>query len=149
MFVGKYRHKLNSRGQVAVPIKLRLGLPVDEEGNRSLYLLKLDETPIYALTSVLLDELSTKMGEGLKADRRRRHEFYSRIEVVDIDPQGRVVIPQWMREAAGVDKEVVFVGAGSRIEIWPAEKWDKYAGETVEAVRKDLDTSISGALDTI
>jgi len=149
MFVGKYRHKLNSRGQVAVPVKLRLGLPVDEEGNRSLYLMKLDETPIYALTSVLLDELSNKMGEGLKADRRRRHEFYSRIEVVDIDPQGRVVIPQWMREAAGVDKEVVFVGAGSRIEIWPAEKWDKYAGEVIETVHKDLDTSISNTLDTI
>lgn len=149
MFVGCYRHRLNSRGQLAIPVKHRLGITKDQEGNQSLFLMKVEDIPVYALTSETLKDLSDRIAERLKADRRHRHEFYSRIEVVDIDPQGRVVIPLWMRKAAGIEKEVVFVGAGSRIEIWPAEAWDRYSAESLEAVRKELDASISGTLDTV
>ena len=149
MFVGRYTHKLNTKGQVAVPVKMRLGISADEQGNRALYLTKLQETPLYALTAPVLEELSDKLSEVLRADRRRRHEFYSRIEAVDIDPQGRVVIPQWMRLEAGIEKDVVFVGAGSRIEIWPAAAWDEYIGADEGETQKDLDISVSEALDSI
>ncbi|HHN46057.1 MAG TPA: hypothetical protein ENN09_01325 [Planctomycetes bacterium] len=149
MFVGCYRHKLNSKGQAALPAKLRTVIPPDAEGNRSIYLMKLAETPIYGLTSPVLEELAGRLSDELKSDRRRRHEFYGRVEVVDIDPQGRIVIPSWMREMAGIEQEVVFVGAGSRIEIWPAAAWDAYAAETRQAVRTELDGSVSKNLDAI
>ena len=66
MFVGHYKHKLNSRGQLAVPAKMRLGIPADEEDNKSLYLMKLDEAPIYALTAPVLDDLASRIEDKMK-----------------------------------------------------------------------------------
>ena len=43
----------------------------------------------------------------------------------EIDKQGRVLIPQVLREFAGLDKDVVLTGAGSRIEIWNKAKWEE------------------------
>lgn len=149
MFVGLYKHKLNSRGQVAVPARLRSNIPADADGQLSLYLMKLEDTPIYGLTRPVLAELAHRMSGQLNSDRRSRHDFYGRIEAVDIDPQGRVVLPQWMREAAGVAKDIVFVGAGSRIEIWPADCWNEYEAGSDGETKEDLNKLISGTLDTI
>ena len=43
---------------------------------------------------------------------------------MEVDKQGRILLPAHLREFAGLDKDVVLVGVGSRVEIWSKEKWD-------------------------
>lgn len=53
----------------------------------------------------------------------------ARIEKVELDKQGRILLPANLREFAGLDKDVVLVGVGSRIEIWSREKWESVTEE--------------------
>ena len=48
--------------------------------------------------------------------------------MVEVDKQGRILIPAKLRMAAGLEKEVVFVGVLSKIEIWSKERWEKIDG---------------------
>jgi MraZ protein len=49
---------------------------------------------------------------------------------VEVDKQGRVILPEYLRQFAGLKKEVVLAGLYSRIEIWDSEKWNTYKGQT-------------------
>lgn len=55
--------------------------------------------------------------------------FLSGATECDIDKQGRFLIVSNLREYAGMEKEVVIIGVGTRIEIWNKEKWQKYNSE--------------------
>ena len=55
--------------------------------------------------------------------------FLSGATECDIDKQGRFLIAANLREYAGMEKEVVIIGVGTRIEIWNKEKWKKYNSE--------------------
>lgn len=49
--------------------------------------------------------------------------FFSDTYEVEVDGSGRILIPEVLKEAAGLEREVVFLGAGSRVEIWDGERW--------------------------
>ena len=51
--------------------------------------------------------------------------FLSGAQYVTVDKQGRILMPQDLREFAGLEKDVVLAGTGGRIEIWSLEKWDE------------------------
>ena len=61
---------------------------------------------------------------------------------MELDKQGRILLPANLREFAGLDKDVVLVGVGSRIEIWSKEKWDNVAGD------EDMD-AIASAMEAL
>ena len=71
-----------------------------------------------------------------------RFLFSSAAELIP-DKQGRVLIPQALREYAGLDKDVVINGTGSKVEIWDGEAWDKYnsslSGDDVYDMMDELD----------
>ena len=48
---------------------------------------------------------------------------------VTVDKQGRILVPQDLRDFAGLEKDVVLSGMGSRIEVWSLEKWNEVNGE--------------------
>lgn len=52
---------------------------------------------------------------------------------VELDKQGRILIPDYLREYAGLKKEVVVAGVYNRMEIWDKEKWNKYKTKTESA----------------
>lgn len=58
-----------------------------------------------------------------EADRRLRRALYSQAAAVDIDKQGRILIPAQMRERVGIEGAVVIAGSGANLEIWPAAAW--------------------------
>jgi MraZ protein len=149
-FVGTFSHRVNSKGQVAFPAKMRETVQPDEEGKRSVFLLKTSEPCLFALRSDELQELSARLKQsGMFArDRRLREAFFSSIEPVDIDPQGRILLPQSLREEAGLGKDVVFVGAGNAVEIWDESAWSSRAKE-VEAARRDAAGEVSAMLEEV
>ena len=52
--------------------------------------------------------------------------FFSGASELEVDKQGRTVLPSNLREYAGIDKDVVIIGVGSRAEIWAGDKWEEY-----------------------
>ena len=66
--------------------------------------------------------------------------FLSGATECEIDKQGRFLIPNNLRETAGLVKETVIIGVGTRIEIWDKEKWTEYNNEnmSVEDIAENM-----------
>ncbi len=66
--------------------------------------------------------------------RRYARFFFSQASSEQLDRQGRLTIPQTFREYAGLDREVVIAGTGSRVEIWSREAWEEHRAEAESQV---------------
>lgn len=126
MFIGEYQHNIDQKGRLAVPVKLRIflgkGAVVTKEVDDCLSLYPKDEWKKYA------DKIA-----GLptsKADARAfaRFKLGSAMDL-EIDKQGRMLIPEYLRKSAGLNKKVVIIGLYNRLEIWDQAKWNKYQKE--------------------
>lgn len=123
MFIGEYQHSLDSKNRIIVPSKLREGL-----GDRFIISKGLDGC-LYAYP---IDEWQ-KFEEKLKnlpltnRDARAFVRFFvAGATEVETDKQGRGLIPANLREYAGIEKEIVTIGALNKVEIWSKEKWESY-----------------------
>ena len=118
---GTFEHSMDDRGRVAVPAVFRREL-VDggvlrpaEDGCLELY----TQQGFEAETEQRLGSSGTQR----RGDRRRRRNFLPDAQHVDLDRQGRILVPQEMRERAGLDGRVSLIGLGDYIEIWDPERW--------------------------
>jgi MraZ protein len=123
VFIGTYDHSLDPKGRVILPRKFRDELGQDmvfTKGiERCLYLFPLPEFATFA------DKLRTlPLTERPSRDFVR--VFVAGASQESADSQGRVVIPQALREYAGLTKDVVVVGQLSRIELWDKGEWARY-----------------------
>ena len=121
MFIGEYSHSLDAKGRLIVPAKFREGLGehfiVTKGIDRCLY--------IYPRTEWEAFEAKLRELPLANADTRRFTRFFlSGAVECDVDNQGRIIIPQSLRNYAGLVKEVVSAGVGTRIEVWGKDKWD-------------------------
>ncbi len=130
---GTFEHSMDERGRVAIPAVFRRALqdggvlrPADD-GCLELY----TQEAFDAETALRLGESGTRK----RGDRRRRRTFLPDSLHVDLDGQGRIVIPQEMRTAAGLDGRVSLVGLGDYVEIWAPERWtaERAVAEAEEA----------------
>jgi MraZ protein len=55
--------------------------------------------------------------------------FFSGAAECEVDKQGRILIPQNLREYAGLDKEICIIGVSTRVEVWDKAKWENYNGD--------------------
>lgn len=134
MFVGKYNNSIDGKFRLIVPAKFR-----DELRGKCIMSKSLDKClTIYTMEEWKkfvdkLDELPTSNPNS----RRVKRHFHSSAAECDIDKQGRVTIPQELREYAGIDKELVTVGSNKVIEVWSKERWeaelDPDTGELLDA----------------
>ena len=130
---GTFEHSMDERGRVAIPAVFRRALQDGavlrpaEDGCLELY----TQQAFDAETALRLGESGTRK----RGDRRRRRTFLPDSLHVDLDRQGRVVVPQEMRAVAGLDGRVSLVGLGDYVEIWDPERWaaERAASEAEEA----------------
>lgn len=121
MFHGSHRHALDAKGRVFLPAKFRGslagGVMVAPWANRHLVILEKSEWPSF------VEQLATARREGTVSARQ---ELVITSEASDEEPdgQGRISVPQRLREYAHVQKDVWFLGRGKRIEVVAAEAWD-------------------------
>jgi MraZ protein len=123
MFIGEYQHGIDNKNRIIIPSKFREAL-----GDAFILTKGLDGC-LYAYT---LDEWKT-LEEKLKRlpltnkdARAFVRFFFSGANEVNIDKQGRALIPQNLLEYASIEKEIVSIGVSTRIEIWSKEKWNQY-----------------------
>ncbi len=127
MLMGEYVHTLDKKGRVIVPSRFR-----DELGERFVITRGLDRCLFlyprreWANLENRLKELPLAKAEARKFMRF----FFSGASEVEIDKQGRILIPPQLREHAHVQKEVVIIGVSNRAEIWSKENWEEYSNES-------------------
>jgi MraZ protein len=122
-FRGEYKHSLDSKSRVILPIKFREGL-----GDNFILTRGLD-TCLFAFDAVTFAQLEDKVKNLPLTDegvRRFVRFFFGAATDCGFDVQGRIVVPQNLREYAGIVKDVVSMGLPGRIELWAMEKWDGY-----------------------
>ena len=119
-FRGNYEHSLDNGGRVAIPARFRDAfadggiLKPSPDGCLELYTVVDFETTAR--------ELSTESAQQHRG-RRVRRAIYAMSYDVEIDRQGRILVPQTMRSHAGLEGAVVLAGRGECLEIWSAEGW--------------------------
>lgn len=123
MFLGTFSPSLASTGQVALPVKLRSALGSD----RAIITTGFDKCIFgFSLTEwqklgemELIKPLSTIEGRNV------RRRMYAEAVEVDLDDQGRFVIPEILRSYAGINEKIAVIGAGDHFEIWDKNEWEK------------------------
>ncbi|MEW6448403.1 MAG: division/cell wall cluster transcriptional repressor MraZ [Bacillota bacterium] len=127
MFIGEYAHILDAKGRIFVPAGFREGL-----GDRFILTKGLDKC-LFGFTLQEWGKLEEKLRRlpFAKEDARAfTRLFFSGAAAVDVDRQGRILIPANLREYAGLAKEVVVLGVSSRVEFWAREEWERYSLQT-------------------
>lgn len=120
MFMGEYNHTIDAKGRVIVPAKFRETL-----GDEFVVTLGLDGCLFVYPDEEWKNFVSElKNLPGSKEARQLQRYFMAGAASCEVDKQGRILIPSKLREQAGLEKEVVFVGVLSKIEIWSKKRWE-------------------------
>lgn len=120
MFLGEYSHLLDAKSRVILPSKFREGL-----GKAFIITKSLDKC-LLVYTREEWEIINEKVSRLPSADKQVRgflRYFFGGAAFIEPDSQGRFLIPQNLREYAGITKELVSVGVSNRIEIWSREEW--------------------------
>ena len=120
MFTGEYEHSIDAKGRIIVPAKCR-----DELGESFTVTLGLDGC-LFVYPDKEWESFVEKLKNlpGNKEGRQLQRYFLAGAASCEMDKQGRILIPQKLRDAAGLTKDIVFVGVISKLEIWSKEKWE-------------------------
>ena len=127
MFIGEYSHNLDDKGRLAVPKKFRTDLSHGAVVTRGF------DSCLFLYTKKEWGVLATKLANLSFAQANNR--AFARLMLagamdVEIDLQGRIMLPEYLREFCGITKEVVVAGLYSRLELWDKDKWNAYKKKT-------------------
>lgn len=118
--MGEFDHSIDSKGRIIIPSKFR-----DDLGDEFVITMGLDG----CLFVYPKEEWQNFVKElmklpGTQEARKLQRYFMAKAAACEADKQGRILIPAKLRESAGLDKDIVFVGVLNKIEIWSKERWD-------------------------
>jgi len=129
LLTGEFRNTLDEKGRLSLPARLRSELL----GNAFVLTQGVDKC-LWLFPPEQWATLSTKLMESTSLFQQRARLVQRRIlapaQEVEIDKLGRIMIPQSLREWAGLDKECVILGITKYIEIWNGEAYKKYLEES-------------------
>ncbi|MBP7320430.1 MAG: division/cell wall cluster transcriptional repressor MraZ [Lachnospiraceae bacterium] len=122
MFMGEYSHTIDSKGRLIVPSKFRESL-----GDEFVVTKGLDGCLfVYSQEEwTNIEEKFKQVSLTTKDARKFSRFFFAGAATVEVDKQGRILLPSVLREFAGLEKDIVSVGVLSRIEIWSKDKWQE------------------------
>jgi len=135
MLIGEYQHNIDTKGRVIVPARFR------EDLGEHFYITKGLDGCLF----VLSPEEWTRLQDKVKAmpiskARGLQRFFFSGAAEVEPDKQGRILIPQVLRDHAQLTKDVTFIGTSSRAEIWDSKHWNEFNSTlTEESIAEAMD----------
>lgn len=134
MLMGEYAYNMDQKGRVTVPAKFR------EDLGDKFYITRGLDGCLFVISAEQWERMTEKirslsMAQGNKVQRY----FFSGAAEVEPDKQGRILIPQNLREHAHLDKDVTVIGTITRAEIWDTERWKLYnESQTPESIEAAL-----------
>ena len=116
MLIGQYQHNIDAKNRVIVPAKFR------EDLGERFYVTKGLDGCLFVLSEEGWKRLQDKIvAMPMSKARQLQRFFFSGAAEVEPDKQGRILIPQPLRDYASIEKDVTFIGTGDRAEIWSTE----------------------------
>lgn len=143
MFFGEYFHTLDEKGRVAVPAKCRNQASF-VDGRETWYITRGFEQCLMVFTAEawqrMMEENLSSLSMGNKEHRVFIRNFVSPAVESQADKQGRILLPQHLRDYANIGRDVTLLGAGKYLEIWDREKFAKEQAENedIEAIGEKL-----------
>lgn len=123
MFIGEYQHSLDTKGRLAVPVKFRQLLKKGAVVTRGL------DNCLFLYPKEQWEKIAKKLANlpisQAKARALARLMLAGAMDV-SFDSQGRINLPEYLRQYAGLNKQAVIAGLYERLEIWDEENWNKY-----------------------
>lgn len=130
MFIGEYHHSIDDKSRMAIPAKFR------EDLKRGAVVTKGLDTclVIYpqAEWQALADKVS-KLPMSQSNSRAFSRFLLSGAMDVDLDKQGRMLLPDYLRQYAKLNRKAIVVGLHNRLEIWDEQEWQAYRAKTEQA----------------
>ena len=118
MLIGEFQHTIDSKGRVIVPARFR-----EDLGDR-FYVTKGLDGCLFVLSPKEWNRLQEKISAmPISKARGLQRFFFSGAVEAQPDRQGRILLPQTLRNYAGLVKDVTFIGASNRAEIWNTDSW--------------------------
>lgn len=129
LLIGRYEYSLDGKNRLAIPPKFREAL-LQERASR-LYLTSGLESCLYLFlpsqwNKLLENDLKVFSLPNKEQERAFKRKFFAEAIDVELDAVGRILIPHYLKDHAGLHTRVLVQGAGSRAEIWDRKKWDAY-----------------------
>lgn len=137
MFTGEYKHSVDAKNRLSIPSKFR------EKLGASFFMTKGLDHCLFIFPETEWEQFVAKLKALPLSNPQARafaRTFFSGAVECEVDKQGRILIPQNLRDYASIDKEVYVNGAGARVEIWEAQKWEAYNNMTndMDALAADM-----------
>jgi MraZ protein len=122
MFLGEYEHSIDVKGRMAVPAKFRTQM------DRGAVISKGMGTCLSVYTMQRWEEKSTELTSDKHSDELRDFErrIYPSASEIELDSQGRMIIPARLRTYAKLGNEVTVAGVRDHFEIWDRSIWSAY-----------------------
>jgi len=132
MLIGEYKHNIDPKKRIAVPAKFR-----KELGKKAIITKGLDQC-LFVYSEKEWIKVAEKLGDlpvGPADARNFARLSFSGAMDVEIDSLGRILIPDYLKEYAGLKNKAVIAGVYKRLEIWDEDNWNIYK----KKIEKDVD----------
>ena len=135
---GEYQHSLDTKGRLFIPAKLR-----DELGEVFFITLSMDKC-LCAYSAENWKVFSDKVSAMPFVKQRKMRPLFAHAARCELDSQGRALIPQNLRDYAGLTTNVTVVGCNNHAELWDSEAWsaifeEETTPENIAAVMEELE----------
>ena len=121
MFMGEYNHTVDAKGRLIVPSKFR-----DQLGDEFVVTKGMDGC-LFVFDNSEWQAFEAKLRSLPMIDKEARQftrYFLAGAASLEVDKQGRILLPAVLREFADITKDAVLVGVGNRVEIWSKDRWE-------------------------
>jgi MraZ protein len=138
VFLGEFEHSIDDKGRVAIPARFR------EELGEGMVLTRGFDLCLQAFPRQVWQQLAQKVSSlslGSPEARNLRRMLFSNAAEVEVDRQGRILVPQNLREYASLAEQVVITGMDTYFELWSADRW--------RTVMEQLDTGGAGITEQL
>jgi MraZ protein len=129
VFIGEYQYNIDDKNRLLIPTRFRPELAEGAVVTRGL------DNCLFIYTHAEWLKLSTKLADlplGQAKSRAFARLMLAGAMEVDLDKQGRIILPDYLKQFAGLNKAVVVTGLFNRLEIWDQKTWEAYKQGTEE-----------------
>jgi MraZ protein len=126
MFLGEYLHSVDSKGRLAIPARFRSKI------ERGAVLTRGVDACLYVYPMEVWEQKARELDAAIIDPAQRRlieRRFFGMAYEIELDSQGRIVIPARFRQYGGLGNEAMVIGTRDRFEVWSTTNWQTYTDE--------------------
>jgi len=134
VFYGEYSHSLDKKNRIIIPSRFRE--VIQEKGIEKFYVTRGLDDCLFMFTEKEWKQQEAKFREKSftkKEVRQFNRLFFSGAVEASPDKQWRVLVPDYLKDYAGLSKDIMIIGVSNRIEIWDTKKWQEFYSSSKES----------------